>query len=83
MWSGIPIVCEKYKYRGMIQTASNRYRFQCEVVEVIHKDGSRMIKAVCNPGSIIIETPDVGNIQLGDKLTVTGTLQIDSIETNA
>lgn len=64
----------------MIQKASNRYRFQCEVVEVIHKDGSRMIKAICTPGSIIIETPDDGNIQLGDKLMVSGTLQIDKIE---
>ena len=64
----------------MIQKESNRYRFQCEVVEVIHKDGNRMIKAVTNPGSIIIEIPDDGKIRFCDKLLITGTLKIDSIE---
>ena len=64
----------------MIQKDSNRYRFQCEVVEVIHKNGNRIIKAVTNPGSIIIEIPDDGKVQFCDKLLVTGTLQINSIE---
>ena len=58
----------------------NRYRFQCEVLEVIHKDGSRRIKAVCNPGPILIEIPDDGKIRFCDKLMVTGTLQIESLE---
>ena len=64
----------------MIQKDSNRYTFQCEVVEVIHKDEIRMIKAVTNPGSIMIEIPDDRKVRFCDKILVTGTLQIDSIE---
>ena len=64
----------------MDSDASNSYRFRCEVVEVIYKDGKRVIKAMCNPGSLIIETPDDGKIQLGDKLIVTGSIHIDSTE---
>ena len=39
-----------------------------------------MIKAVTNPGSIIIEIPDDGKVRFCDKLQVTVTMKIDSIE---
>jgi hypothetical protein len=64
----------------MLSEESNRYRFQCEVVEVIYKDGKRIIKAMCNPGTMIIETPDDGKIQLGDRMVVTGTIHIEKSE---
>ena len=67
----------------MVSEDSNRYRFHCEVVEVIYQDGKRIIKAMCNPGTMIIETPDDGKIQLGDRLVVTGTIQIENSESDS
>lgn len=66
----------------MSSDTSNTYRFYCQVIEVIHKDGGRLIKTMCNPGSLIIETPDDGKAKLGDKLIVTGSLRIVSMESN-
>jgi len=59
---------------------SNRYCFHCEVAEMISRNGKRIIKALCNPGTIIIEIPDDGNMQLGEKLQVTGSIHIESME---
>ena len=59
----------------------NRLSFHCEVAEMISRDGNRIIKALCNPGTIIIEIPDNGNMQLGEKLQVTGNIHIESMET--
>ena len=58
----------------------NRFTFQCEVVEMISRKGKRIIKALCNPGTIIIEIPDDGNLQLGEKLQVSGSIHIESME---
>jgi len=66
----------------MTSVQSNTYRFYCQVVEVINKDGHRLIKTICNPGPLIIETPDDGKTKLGDKLIVTGRIQIESMESN-
>lgn len=65
----------------MTLNAPNTYHLSCKVVEIIYKDGKRMIKAMCNPGALIIETPDDGNSQLGDMLLVTGTFHIEKLET--
>jgi hypothetical protein len=59
--------------------ATNTYQLSCRVVEVIYKEDKRIIKVVCNPGSIILETPDAGKAQLGDRLHLTGSFQIDTI----
>jgi len=59
---------------------SNRYSFHCEVAEMISRNGSRIIKALCTPGTIIIEIPDDGKMQLGEHVRVTGTIQIESME---
>ena len=61
--------------------SSNRYCFHCEVAEMISRNGNRIVKALCTPGTIIIEIPDDGNMQLGEKLLVTGTIHIESMET--
>lgn len=63
----------------MTSVTSNTYQFSCQVVEVIYKEEKRVIKAICNPGSLIILTPDAGLAQLGDRLLITGTLHIESI----
>ena len=47
---------------------------------MISRKGKRIIKALCNPGTIIIEIPDNGNLQLGEKLQVTGSMHIESME---
>ena len=47
---------------------------------MISRKGKRIIKALCNPGTIIIEIPDDGNLQLGEKLQVTGSIHIESME---
>lgn len=47
---------------------------------MISRNGKRIIKAVCTPGTIIIEIPDDGKIQLGEKVQITGTIQIESVE---
>lgn len=64
----------------MTLNQSNRYCFHCEVAEMISRNGKRIIKAVCTPGTIIIEIPDDGKIQLGEKVQLTGTIQIESVE---
>jgi hypothetical protein len=66
----------------MTVSTVNIYQFSCQVVEVIYKDDRRIIKAICNPGSMIIETPDAGKAQLGDRLQITATLNIDTIGTD-
>jgi hypothetical protein len=66
----------------MASGTPNTYRFYCQVVEVIHKDGGRLIKTMCKPGSLIIETPDDGITQLGDMLIVTGKFLIETMESN-
>ena len=58
---------------------SNRYCFHCEVAEMISRNGNRIVKALCTPGTIIIEIPDDGNLQLGEKLQVTGSIHIESM----
>jgi hypothetical protein len=59
---------------------SNRYNFQCEVAEMISRNGRRIIRVLCNPGTIIIEVPDDGKMQLGDKVQVSGRIEIESME---
>jgi hypothetical protein len=59
----------------------NTYRLVCNVMEIIFKDEKRSLKVMCDPGSMIIETPDSKDIQLGDKLVIKGTIHIESIET--
>lgn len=63
----------------METSSTNTYQLSCRVVEVIYKENKRIIKAVCNPGSLIIETPDAGKAQLGDRLLLTGSFHIDTI----
>ena len=65
----------------MTTAATNTYQLSCQVVEVIYKEEKRIIKAICNPGSLIVETPDAGLAQLGDRLQITATLHIDTIKT--
>ncbi len=60
---------------------TNRYSFHCEVAELISRNGSRIIRVLCNPGTLIIEIPDDGNMQLGGKVQVTGSIQIESVQT--
>ena len=64
----------------MAVTESNTFHLSCKVSEVIHQDRKRIIRVMCNPGSLIIETPDDGKVQLGDSLHVTGTLHIERLE---
>lgn len=64
----------------MTLNQSNRYCFHCKVAEMISRNGKRIIKATCSPGTIIIEIPDDGKIQLGEKVQVTGTIQVESVE---
>ena len=64
----------------MEMSESNTYRFKCEVVEVIYKGENPVVKMICNPGSMIVEVPKKGDIQLGDCLILTGELNISSLE---
>lgn len=64
----------------MSSDPANTYNFSCQVVEIIYKGEKRIIKVMCNPGSLIIETPDAGKAQLGDRLQVSGTLHIDKVK---
>jgi len=66
----------------MTLQGSNRYSFHCEVVEIISRDDKRIINAMCDPGSMIIEIPDDGQVQLGDVMNVSVTINIDRIETD-
>ncbi len=59
---------------------SNTYHLSCQVVEIIYKEEQRIIKAMCYPGSLVINTPDTGNAQLGDRLLVSGTFHIDRVK---
>ncbi len=63
----------------MESSATNTYQLSCRVVEVIYKEDKRIIKAVCNPGSLIIETPDAGKANLGERLLISGRFHIDTI----
>ena len=47
---------------------------------MISRQGKRIIRVLCNPGTIIIEVPDDGKMQLGDKVQVSGRIEIDSME---
>jgi hypothetical protein len=47
---------------------------------MISRNGKRIIKATCSPGTIIIEIPDDGKIQLGEQVQVTGAIQVESVE---
>ena len=60
---------------------SNTYELSCQVVEIIYREGTRTIKTMCNPGSLIIETPDTGKAQLGDRLIITGKFHIQTVRT--
>ena len=64
----------------MDKADSNIYRFHCEVVEVISTGAESTIKVICNPGSIIIEIPNERKIKMGDRIIVTGNLNILSSE---
>ena len=64
----------------MIADSSNTYHLSCQVVEIIYKEENKIIKAMCYPDSLIIETPDAGTAQLGDRLLVTGTFHIDTVK---
>jgi len=59
----------------------NKYIFRGEVVEVLNQGPSRKIKVICKPGSMIIETPDIDTVTLGDSVIITGTFEIDTLET--
>jgi hypothetical protein len=50
------------------------------VAELISRNGSRIIRVLCNPGTLIIEIPDEGNMQLGEKVQVTGSIHIESVQ---
>lgn len=59
----------------------NKYIFRGEVVEVLNQGLSRKIKVICKPGSMIIETPDIEAVTLGDSVIIKGTFKIDTLET--
>lgn len=59
----------------------NKYIFRGEVVEVINQGLSRKIKVICKTGSMIIETPDIDALTLGDSVIITGTFAVDTLET--
>ena len=54
--------------------------FPAEVVEEIHKDGSKVIKALCHPESFIMTISENGSYGLGDRIRVYGTMQIERLE---
>ncbi len=64
----------------MTSDPSNTYHLSCQVVEIIYKEKKKIIKAMCNPGSLILETSDAGKAQLGDRLQVSGTFHIDAVK---
>ncbi len=64
----------------MDKTDSNTYCFHCEVVEVISTGAESTVKMICNPGSIIIEFHNEGKMKMGDRIIVTGNLDILSTE---
>ena len=69
-----------FSFLTMEKTGANRYRFNCQVVEVIRRGEDRMIKLVTDPGSMIIEIPFARPVKLGERLVLTGDLVITSAE---
>jgi len=64
----------------MNKTDSNTYCFHCEVVEIISTGAESTVKMICNPGSLIIEIQNERKMKMGDRIIVTGNLDILSTE---
>ena len=64
----------------MDNAGSNTYRFHCEIVEIISTETNSTVKMICNPGSIIVDIPYEKKYKLGDRIIVTGNLEILSTE---
>ena len=64
----------------MDKTNSNTYRFHSEVVEVISTGAESTVKMICNPGYIVIEIQNEIKMKMGDRIIVTGKLDILSTE---
>lgn len=58
----------------------NRYCFLGEVTEVFHQDGQRWMRTICKPGRIMIQIPDESELNLGDNVKVTCSLQVEKLE---
>ena len=65
----------------MTTLSENKYIFRGEVVEVLNQGPSRRIKVICKPGSMIIETPDLDTLTLGDAVIIKGSFEVDTLET--
>ncbi|MFC2089262.1 hypothetical protein ACFLT1_00690 [Bacteroidota bacterium] len=63
----------------MQETTDSRMKLKCKVIEVISRGDERMVSAICDPASLIIEIPDNGTMELGDEVMVSGTFHIDQI----
>jgi len=64
----------------MENAGSNTYRLSCKVVEVISTGTKSSIRMISNPGSIIVDIPYSNNFKLGDRVIVTGNLNIIATE---
>ena len=64
----------------MDKPVANTYRFYCEAMELISSGSRSYVKLICRPGSIIVEIPYDKNISLGDRVIITGSLNIITTE---
>ena len=63
----------------MIPEIDNKFVFQGKVIEVINYSQNRIIKVLCKPESIVIESVDDSSLNLGDTVNLTGTYKVDNI----
>lgn len=64
----------------MDQEDINRFCFLGQVTEVFHQNGYRWMKTVCKPGRIMIQIPVDSELQLGDNVKVTCSLNVEKLE---
>ena len=58
----------------------NSFCFSARVVEEILKDGTRILKVLCRPGTFILNIPDSSSLGLGDHVCISGSFHIEGLE---
>lgn len=63
----------------MCPSIDNKFAFEGKVIEIINSEEGRKVRVLCNPQSLIIEAYDEDTINLGDKVSIEGILDVTEV----
>ena len=53
-----------------------------KVAEIIDNETQRYVRIICKSSNMMIELKNIDDISLGDRISITGSLSVESVEVN-